>query len=245
VGTVHALGVIALAPVVPMETTRANHSFSKLMKPLLLLLFSAFSVCAQPFSFGLRGGVPVTDFLTTVQNPENFHTTTNRYIIGPTVEWRLPFGFGVELDALYRHLNYTSNGTLLSNGILADVLVSKTSAGAWEFPLLAKYRLPSKLVRPYVDSGIAWDTLAGLTQTITDTHIPAGNSTTTTTSNPQELHKNTTMGFVVGAGIDLHLLLSHISPEVRYTRWGAQHFLSFDALQSDQNQVEFLVGITF
>jgi len=213
------------------------------MKPLFLLLLGAFSLCAQPFAFGLRGGVPLTDFLDTVQNPDqlNFQTTTSRYIIGPTVELRLPFGFGVELDALYRHLDYTSSGNLI------DVIESsKTTGGAWEFPLLAKYRFHSKVVRPYVDAGIAWDTLQGLTQTVTQTVIPTNITTTSTTSNPQELHKNTTTGFVVGAGIDVHVLLIHVSPEVRYTRWGAQHFLSSNGgLQSSQNQAEFLVGITF
>jgi opacity protein-like surface antigen len=211
------------------------------MRPLFLLLLGAVSVCAQPFGFGVKGGVPVTDFLDTVQNPENFHTSTSRYIIGPTVELRLPFGFGVELDALYRHLNYTSSGNLV------DVIVnSRTTGNAWEFPLLAKYRFPSKVVRPYVDAGIAWDTLQGLTQTVTNTLIPGGITHTTTSSNPAELHKNTTTGFVVGAGLDVHVLVIHISPEVRYTRWGAEHFLSPNGgLQSNQNQAEFLVGITF
>lgn len=211
------------------------------MRPLCLLLLGVFSAFAQPFGFGVKGGVPVTDFLDTVQNPENFHTTTSRYIIGPTVELRLPFGFGVELDALYRHLNYTSSGNLV------DVIVnSKTTGNAWEFPLLAKYRFPAKVMRPYVDAGVAWNTLQGLTQTVTRAVIPSHITTTTTTSNPAELNKNTTRGFVVGAGLDVHVLLIHISPEVRYTRWGAENFLSSNGgLRSNQNQAEFLLGITF
>ena len=86
---------------------------------------------------------------------------------------RLPFGFGVEFDALYRHLNYTSFH-IGSNPIgSVDFLVnSSTTSGAWEFPLLAKYHFPTKIVRPYVAAGIAWDTLSGLTQTITRTVIP-------------------------------------------------------------------------
>ncbi len=185
----------------------------------------------------------MTDFLDTVQNPDmlNFHTSTSRYIIGPTVELRLPFGFGVELDALYRHLNYTSGGNLI------DVIQNgNTTGNAWEFPLLAKYRFPSKVVRPYVDAGVAWDTLQGLKQTVTSTVIASGLTGTRSTSTPAELHKKTTSGFVIGAGIDVHVLLIHISPEVRYTRWGAEHFLSSNGgLSSNQNQAEFLVGITF
>ncbi|HUI82534.1 MAG TPA: outer membrane beta-barrel protein [Bryobacteraceae bacterium] len=209
------------------------------MRSLSLLLLGAMSVCAQPFSFGLKGGVPLTDFLDA---SGFYQTNTNRYIVGPTIELRLPFGLGVELDALYRHLNYSESSSLLGLGSQQGT----TTGSAWEFPLLAKYRFPSRIVRPYVDAGIAWDTLTGLTQTITETLPPTGNTTTTTTSNPAELHKNTTEGFVIGAGIDVHLLVIHISPEIRYTRWGAQHFLSSNGgLSSNQNQAEFLVGITF
>jgi opacity protein-like surface antigen len=232
-------------------TAARNHTRPPLvrnfMRPLFLLSLvlmsiGAFSACAQPFSFGLRGGVPLTDLLDTASNPGLlFQSNTNRYIVGPSVELRLPFGLGVELDALYRHFDYTGSGNLVD-----EFVTSKTSAGDWEFPLLAKYRFPSKVVRPYVDGGIAWDTLMGLKQTVSNTFFPSGTVVTSTASNPPELNKNTTEGFVIGAGIDVHLLLIHISPEVRYTRWGAQHFLSPNGgLSSNQNQAEFLVGITF
>ena len=211
------------------------------MRPLFLLLFGAAAAFSQPFSFGVKAGVPLTDFLSTVQSPNfGFNSNTKRYIVGPTVELRLPFGLGIELDALYRRLDYTSSANLV------DVFISGSTTGnAWEFPLLAKYRFPSKVLRPYVDAGIAWDTLSGLTQTITQTVFPT-RTTTTTTSNPAELNKNTVTGFVTGAGLDVKVLLIHLSPEIRYTRWGAQHFLSSNGgLQSNQNQAEFLLGITF
>ena len=35
-------------------------------------------------------------------------------------------------------------------------------------------------------------------------------------------------------------------PEIRYTRWGAQHFFDVNGLlHSNVNQGEFLLGITF
>ena len=211
------------------------------MRPVLLLLLGAAAAFSQPFSFGVKAGVPLTDFLTTVQSPNfGFNSNTKRYIVGPTVELRLPFGLGIELDALYRRLDYTSSGNLV------DVFISgNTTGNAWEFPLLVKYRFPSKIVRPYVDAGVAWDTLSGLTQTVTQTLFPT-RTTTTTTSNPAELNKNTVRGFVTGVGLDVKVLFIHLSPEIRYTRWGAQHFLSSNGgLQSNQNQAEFLLGITF
>ena len=43
----------------------------------------------------------------------NFSAQTNRYIFGGTAELRLPFGLGVEVDALYRHLSYTGSGSIV------------------------------------------------------------------------------------------------------------------------------------
>jgi len=56
-----------------------------------------------------------------------------------------------------------------------------------------------------------------------------------------------TRGFVMGAGLDLKILLIHVSPELRYTRWGASHFVDSanNLVNSKQNQAEFLVGFTF
>jgi hypothetical protein len=155
------------------------------------------------------------------------------------VELRLPFGLGVEFDALYRRVNY--NDSFFAIGAST---ASRTTGNAWEFPLLAKYRFPSKIVRPYVEAGIAWDTLSGLIQTTTH---ETGSSFffTTTTSSPSELRHSTVKGFVMGAGIDVHALLIHVSPELRYTRWDNQHFFAPGLIESNQNQLEFLIGLTF
>jgi opacity protein-like surface antigen len=157
------------------------------------------------------------------------------------VQVGLPAGFAVEFDALYRRLNYEASGNLV------DIFTnSRTTGNAWEFPLLLKYHFGhTPIVKPYVEAGVAWDTLSGLKQSVTNTILP-NRTTTTTTSQPAELRNSTTTGFVVGAGVDVHVLL-HISPEVRYTHWGSEHFRDAvnGLLRSNQNQAEFLVGFTF
>jgi hypothetical protein len=89
-------------------------------------------------------------------------------------------------------------------------------------------------------------------------------TSTSRTSNPLELVHKTVTGFVAGFGVDLHLRFLNISPEIRYTRWGSQHFFTpviavigpgvgivpvptgiLGTIQSNQNQAEFLVGFTF
>jgi hypothetical protein len=184
------------------------------------LLFAA-SALAQPFSAGIKAGLPLTDFVNTVQGVTS--TTTNRYLVGPTAELHLPWGFGVEVDALYRHFDYKN-----IVGSTLGALGSVNSAGDWEFPLLLKYRFPAKVVRPYVDGGVAFDKLTGLAGTVT------GNT-----------EKGTTEGAVFGGGLDVHVLLVHVLPEIRYTRWTSQHFNIANVLNSNQNQAEVMVGITF
>jgi opacity protein-like surface antigen len=212
------------------------------MKKILgLSLLMAGAGLAGPLSVGIRGGIPLTDSFENVHNGNFVLTsTTHRYIVGPTVELRLPAGFGLEFDALYRRLNYDSSSNLV------DVFTNnRTTGNAWEFPLLAKYRLATPVVKPYVDAGVAFDTLSGLKQTIVSTIAP-NRQTTTTTSNPSELSNSTSAGFVLGFGVDIKAIVLHISPEFRYTRWGSAHFaIPNGSSLSNQNQAEFLVGFTF
>jgi opacity protein-like surface antigen len=223
------------------------------MRLPLLSLAVAASAFAQPVTFGVRAGMPLTDFVSTVQNLRvsgilnvfpGFQSNTRPYILGPTIELRLPAGLGVELDALYRRTNYSGIDATTNGLNTITTTISSTSANAWEFPLLLKYRFHVPVVKPYVDAGFAWDTLAGLRQSIRQTVATITNASTTST--PADLHKKGTSGFVMGAGVDIHALVIHLSPEVRYTRWGSPHFEDPAGLvTSNQNQAEFLLGITF
>lgn len=209
----------------------------------LSLLVTTNAGAAGPLSLGIRAGVPLTDFFESV-NSGNFLVTssTNRYIVGPSLELRLPAGFGLEVDALYRRFNYNSSYGL-ANFLLGTP--NRTTGNAWEFPLLVKYRFSTPLIKPYVDAGLAFDTLSGLKQTVVSVANPFG-QTTTTNSNPNELKNSTTTGFVIGFGADIHAVVLHISPEIRYTRWGSPHFtIPNGPVISNQNQAEFLVGFTF
>jgi len=192
---------------------------------------SAAAASAQPFSAGVKVGLPLTDFVNTVSGESS--TVTNRYLVGPTAELHLPFGLGIEVDALYRHFNYQN---VIGSGL--NALTSLNSTGAWEFPLLLKYRFHGELARPYVDAGVAWDTLSGLTTTV------ANSASNLTLVNPSGEHNSFTTGFVMGAGLDIHLVV-HIMPELRYTRWTSQHFNISNVVNSNQNQAEFMVGVTF
>ena len=205
------------------------------MRSLLLFFAGAACAFAQPITAGIKAGVPLTDFFNTVQTVST--SVPNRYIIGATVELRLPLGLGVEADALYRRLHYQATIANPLGGTTTD----RSTANSWEFPILLKYRFPSRVVRPFVDAGVAFDTLSGLSNTVTQTLAPTPTGPYT---NPA-LKNNTTTGFVMGAGVDIHAIVLHISPEIRYTRWTSEHFNLNGVLNSNRNQAEFLLGITF
>jgi opacity protein-like surface antigen len=214
------------------------------MRSLCLLVLSAAAMLAQPIGFGLKGGLPLNDFLDAAKNQNfQFSSNTNRYIIGPSVELRLPHGLGIELDVLYRHFGYSSFSS--TSGITTTVTDARTSGSAWEFPLVGKYKFKGvPFVKPYVEAGVSWDKLSGLTQAVTST--VASITKTSSTSSPTELNKDTTRGFVMGVGVEIKALVLHISPEIRFTRWGAKHFIDPGGLlNSNQNQGEFLLGIKF
>ena len=199
---------------------------------ILLSLFCAVSSSAfaqLPFSIGLKGGVSLTNAFqdNTYSGINPLITSTihdfsdsKDYVIGPFAEVRLPLGLGVEADALYRPLNFATASQLANNPLTE----SFSRFGSWEFPILAKYRFRLPIVKPY---------------------IGAGPSFRTTTSDIRSLSNR---GFAIGAGLDIKALVIHISPEIRYTRWGSDAKSNAStgvAALSNVNQAEFLVGLSF
>lgn len=174
--------------------------------------------------------MPLTDFFTAAKTQSfSFTSLPKRYVAGATAELKLPFGLAIEFDALYRRLNYTGRSSTPST-------LENVSGNGFEFPLLLKYRFPAKVVRPFVDAGFAFDTLSGLKQSVL--------ATTGLSSTP--VSAKTTEGFVMGGGVDVHVLVVHFSPEIRYTHWGSSRLVDpLNLVRGSQNQAEFLLGITF
>src|SRR5689334_18795047 len=72
------------------------------------------------------------------------------YIVGPMVEFGLASQLSVEINALYRPLNFTDAiaqpGEAFQSGVSMTVVT-------WEFPILAKYRLPPRTLKPLIELG--------------------------------------------------------------------------------------------
>lgn len=205
---------------------------TNIMRPLCLFVFGAACAFSQPFGAGVKVGMPFTDFVDSSSAGQvQLLRHPKRPIYGVSGELRLPFGLGIEVDALYRNWSYSGTSAVVTN------LEIDTRGGTWEFPLLAKYRVGKRAVKPFVDGGVAFNRLSGLTQTIRNI---ATNQTIRTSSD------TTLRGLVLGGGLDIKALFIHIQPEIRFTRWGAKRYFPVgDYFDRNRSQAEFLLGISF
>ena len=175
------------------------------------------------FSFGIKGGVPLTDAFSDhtalgVDTLTHTFSDSKNWALGPTVELSLPFGFAVEGDALYRPLNLATVASVVPQ----PALHSSTNISSWEFPILGKYHfLHTPVIKPYVEAGPIFRHVGSQASYLSNS------------------------GFALGGGIDIKVLLVRLTPEIRFSRWGGDTANFFGAAPSQLNQAEFLIGISF
>lgn len=197
--------------------------FSLLYAGLLLGLTASSSFAAQFFSVGVKAGFPFSDsfqsdtYGTTVLR---YHSGSSggEYIVGPMGEVHLPLGLSVEADALYRPLNFKVSAVSPLGATVQD-----SSYSSWEFPILAKWRVPFPVLKPYIEGGPSFRAVGG----------HAGDYL----SND---------GLTFGVGVELRISRVRVGPEIRFTHWGSDASGAPNAgIISAQNQGEFLVGFSF
>ena len=211
-------------------------------KQVLLLVFLAangLTLHGQAVSLGVKAGVPLTD-------PAFGQDESRPYIIGPSVEVRLPAGFAVEASALYQRIGNSASfaplGTILSGVNFVPLSLTsfsnQTRANSWEFPLLGKYYFQRhRAWQPFVGTGWSLRTVSVHTRGTETTTDASGVASTFSFSNNYRLGLN--VGAVAAAGVRLHAGRLAILPEFRYTRWGDNNNLI------RKNDVRFLLGVSF
>ena len=192
---------------------------------------------AQLVSFGVTGGVPLLDRTT------NSSDESRPYIVGPSIEVRLPAGFAIEAAALYQRIgnNHTFQ-LIIPPGTAGPGLTffnDRLRGNSWQFPLIGKYYFRSRASwQPFIGTG--WAVRAvGVHQRIKETTVDAS-GVSRTFSFKNDSRADVAVGAVFAAGLRYRVNRIAFTPEVRYTRWGSSNnFL----LRKDE--ASFLLGIHF
>ena len=160
------------------------------------------------------------------------------YIIGPTAEVHLPLHLSIEVDALYRRNGFSVVGNDVTNAYNIKAGVSD-----WQIPFLLKYEAKVLPVRPFVDTGIVYRHVGGLSasQLVTpdvcllSSGCPIPVSATS---------RSNTAGYALGGGVTFKLAHLRIPPEIRFTHWLSSAFV-IPYIGTGSNQADLLVGVTF
>jgi hypothetical protein len=207
------------------------------------LPFALFVLCnlaaplpstGQRLSIGVVGGAGLTDGFRnetsraavlggdTLTGSDTVYThtysTSKDYIVGGKMELALVSRLSVEVDGLYRPMNFTSFTSTVPSGGSAPANTVVT----WEFPLLAKYQFQGTRVAPFLELGPSFRTSGNLNDTSPSNH-----------------------GVAVGIGLEINLRKFGIAPQVRYTHWAADSVDRPSQPRTNQNQIEFLIGWSF
>ena len=196
-----------------------------------LLLAAASSAFAQHISVGIKGGVPLTDLVTTNSGDVRTSTQTKRYTIGPVVDIGLLLGFGVEFGAMYKRFDQQSfSVTTTGYGMIdeeTDYPITQTApisavGHSWEFPVAVQYHFFKSAIRPYVEGGVSLNRLSNVYSfqnvSINFRQLPF-------TFAPLR-GSFTRVGPLFGMGVDVKLHRIHVTPGLRYMHYKSGHKVS-------------------
>lgn len=145
-------------------------------------------------------------------------SNTRSFVRGLSVEIDLGKGFSLEGNALHRNLHLQQR-FVYPGGSSTDY--GRLTVGTWEWPVLAKYRLPLRgAIRPFLEAGPSFRTR----------HDPA----------PAEPSQ---FGGTVGTGMEFRLGRFRVSPAFRFTRW--RYDGDFPRFATKRDQIELLTGLSY
>jgi len=136
------------------------------LKQLALILFLTGIAKADAIGVGVRGGFPFGDAFQSLRTGNLTLEGKNRFVVGPTLELRLPMGLGLSFDILYRGYRFPTTG----GGTETNVQTGRQ----WEFPLMVRYRFPMVMVQPFIAGGPVWQKLSALNSTSNATGVAFG-----------------------------------------------------------------------
>jgi hypothetical protein len=191
------------------------------------------SAWAQTFSFGLRGGVPVSNLADA---DRGLKAETDRYVVGPTVEIVFPRSWAVSVDLLYQRARF---------GVSTPAAPAAT-AHRLQLPILLR-RGFSVRARPFVGAGMVFNRFFTVEGAMECARGPFGEQFYCIGgTSVAELRHRGTHGFVVSSGLQFRAKFVCLEPEVRVAHWADRNFgVSGSPLRSNLTEAEALVGVRF
>jgi hypothetical protein len=215
------------------------------MRTAILFLILSTASDGQTFTFGVLGGVRTTGSFTG-----NLTDESKRYAIGPSVDLQLPFGFSVEVDALYRRFGYSS--TFVVPIVPGSVTVTRVRDNSWELPVLAKYHLPIRGLHPFAGIGIAARVISGRQDQSGYTIDPFTRLPSQPFASSYNPSYDPDAGLVIAGGVEMGIGHARFTPQIRWTRWNERFldeivrntgFLGLEYYQASPNQFDAMIGI--
>ncbi len=188
-------------------------------------LVLASSAHAQRVSLGaVAGGYANKDFVshyipTPGFNPNIAVSDAGGFIFGPTIEIPVNRRFSFAVDEHYKTLHYKQSASFYPDG---SVGYAPATVVTWQFPLLARYRVPAGPASIFLEGGPSLRT--------------AGNLNTT---NPS--HR----GLSIGLGVERVWHRTAFAPSARYTRWAKDLYPWSHDVQTRSDQLEFMIRFTW
>src|SRR5258708_29899813 len=175
---------------------------------LFALAITATGVAsAQLVSVGALGGVRLTEGFS-------YDDESRRYIVGGSVEIRLPARFAIEADALYQRVGETNS--FIESLPSSLFFITRERGNSWQFPLYMKYyfRPQTAAWQPFIGTGFAFRTVSFHGDT------SEASSAAITSNFDEDFRSSLGVGASIVAGLRFHYGPVAILPQVRYTRWG-------------------------
>ena len=201
-----------------MQLIKRNGKILQMLLGAGMWLGTSHALQAQELiSIGFKGGIPLTDALNTPNQPSTV-------LQNAASTHRYVLGASVELHLPAR---FSIEVDALRSSFeyqLATASVPQNPS-QWQFPILAKFRIFPGAVQPFILGGVSFNRIASISDLV-------------------ELKNRSSSGIVLGGGVELHLGPLKLSPELRYNNYTDKNF-DLATLQSRQNQLALLVGLTF
>ncbi len=200
---------------------------------LITLLLACSQGQAQSVSYGLSIGLPLNNLATADSSRV---AATKLFTFGPSLRVGLQRGFGIDLDLLYKRLDF---GLILNP--------ARINTHRLELTPMLRYAFQASSIRPFVHAGMSFNWIVAMcgADACTEDTVDKGNYCIEGKTVFQLRHEHA-QGFVLGAGVDFGWGALRLEPELRVTRWVDRNFGTRDSpLRSNLTQIELLLGFLF